>query len=301
MATPANINTLTQYAKGVFQDTANPDADFLAPVVATGAARFLVNDYAQETGFAIPSSVRAIGGDSAAVRSDGEQVEISLKPHGLHDTIDNHELDLATDGAGTQLLYEGRTQNLISQGGNSRFKETLDVVRGVVAATPTVWNAAADPIAMIDARIEAITKASGKMPNRIMFSLGAWIIFRNNTKVIERHPGAGQVTVTAESASGLFANPNMKIMVSATVFDTAKGSTPAKGFALANEVFIYFAAEGASMFDASFTKTFRVRANAFQSVRTSQKDHGVKLMVDWTEVCYVNNPAAGARLTVTTS
>lgn len=47
MATPANISTLNQFAKGLFQKTASPLADFLAPVVPTGAAQFNVIDYAK--------------------------------------------------------------------------------------------------------------------------------------------------------------------------------------------------------------------------------------------------------------
>ena len=37
------------------------------------------------------------------------------------------------------------------------------------------------------------------------------------------------------------------------------------------------------------------------NVRTSQKDYGEKLMVDWSEIVYVNNPAAGKRLAIAES
>jgi hypothetical protein len=301
MSTPANLVTLNQYAKGLFQETANEDADFLAPVVPTGAASFFVNDYAKETGFNIPDSRRAIGGDSTAVKSDGDRIRVDLNPHGLHDIIDTHELAQAGEGAGKSLLRQGRTRNLVSQGGNSRFAETLKVVRGVVSATPSVWGSSADPIKIIDAQIAAIAEATGKVPNRIMFSLSAWIIFKNHAEVIKRHPGSGQVNVTTESASGLFANPNIKIKVSATTFNESKGGTSSKKFATINEVLVYYASEMADMFDGSFTKTFRITDNPFQSVRVSPKDYGEKIMLDWTEEVYVNNPAAGVRLTVTES
>lgn len=74
MATPANIHTLNQFAKGLFQATSSPLADFLAPVVATGAASFSVIDYAKRSGFQVPSAKRAIGGDSTAVMTDGERI-----------------------------------------------------------------------------------------------------------------------------------------------------------------------------------------------------------------------------------
>ena len=80
MATPANISVLNQYAKGLFQTTGDPLADFLAPVVVTGAAEFSVIDYAKRSAFQVPSAKRAIGGDSTAVVTDGERVNIALSP-----------------------------------------------------------------------------------------------------------------------------------------------------------------------------------------------------------------------------
>lgn len=301
MATPANISTLNQFAKGLFQSTSSPLADFFAPVVTTGAAQFNVIDYAQRSSFQVPNARRAIGGDSTAVQTDGERVQITLNPYALHDIIDNQELALATTGEGSRLLREARVQNLVSQAGNSRLNETLTVLRAGVSATAEVWGASDDPINDIDAQIEAIANATGLLPNRVVFNLGAWSIFKNHSKVISRYPGSNKVNPSINDVGSLFLNPNAKCMVSTAIKDTPLNGTSTKSKALGTEVWLYFAEESANTFDASAFKTFRVTGNPFGGVRAVQKDFGEKIITEWTEAAYVNNAAAAARLTVTTS
>jgi hypothetical protein len=301
MATPANISTLNQFAKGLFQETASPLADFLAPVVPTGAASFSVIDYAKRSGFQVPSAKRAIGGDSTAVMTDGERVNISLSPYALHDIVDNHELDLATTGEGSRILREARIRNLVSQAGNSRLNETLAVLRAGVSATASVWSTSADPVELIDAQMLAIADKLGMVPNRVVFNLGAWVIFKNHSKVIARYPGANKVNPSIDDVGSLFINPNAVCRVATTVNDAKLNATSSKSRALATEVWVYFAEENANQFDASAFKTFRVQLNPFGGVRVSQKDFGEKMIVEWTEAAYVNNAEAAARLTVTAS
>ena len=301
MATPANISTLNQFAKGLFQETASPLADFLAPVVPTGAASFSVIDYAKRSGFQVPSAKRAIGGDSTAVMTDGARINISLSPYALHDIIDQHELDLATTGEGSRILREARVRNLVSQAGNSRLSETLAVLRAGVSASAEVWSSSDDPVADIDSYMESIANATGLIPNRVVFNLGAWVLFRNHSKVIARYPGAAKASPSISDIGSLFLNPNAQCQVATTVYDTKLNATTSKSKALATEVWVYFAEENANQFDSSAFKTFRVQANPFGSVRAIQKDFGEKIITEWTEAAYVNNAAAAARLTVTAS
>jgi hypothetical protein len=301
MATPANISTLNQFAKGLFQETASPLADFLAPVVPTGAASFSVIDYAKRSGFQVPSAKRAIGGDSTAVMTDGERVNISLSPYALHDIVDNHELDLATTGEGSRILREARIRNLVSQAGNSRLNETLAVLRAGVSASAEVWGSSDDPVADIDTYMETIANATGFLPNRVVFNLGAWVLFKNHAKTIARFPGTAKINPSINDVGSLFINPNAQCQVSTVINDTKLNATSSKTKALATEVWVYFVEENANQFDASAFKTFRVAMNPFGGVRVSQKDFGEKMIVEWTEAAYVNNAAAAARLTVTAS
>ena len=308
MATPANISTLNQFAKGLFQTTADPLADFLSPVVVTGAAEFTIIDYAKRSAFQVPSAKRAIGGDSTAVVTDGERVSISLQPYALHDIIDNHELDKATTGEGSRILREARVMNLVSQAGNSRLKEVLTTMRAGVSATAEVWSSGEDPVADIDAQMKTIGDAIGMLPNRVVFSLGAWSIFKNQANVRGRITAGNSKTkdavVMLSDAGSLFLNPDTQVQLSTVVNDSKLNATTSKSNALTDtnaEVWIYYSAPNANTFDASAFKTFRVRANPFGAVRVVRKDFGEKHIVEWTEAAYVNNASAAARLTVTAS
>jgi hypothetical protein len=308
MATPANISTLNQYAKGLFQKTASPLADFLAPVVPTGAAEFSIIDYAKRSAFQVPSAKRAIGGDSTAVMTDGERVNITLQPYALHDIIDNYELARATTSKDSRTLREARVSNLVSQAGNSRLKETLTTLRTGVSATAEVWGASEDPVADIDGYMKTIADTIGMMPNRVVFSLGAWVLFKNSAAVKNRitagNPKTKDAVIMLPDVGALFLNPNTQCQLSTVVNDAKLNATSAKSNALTDtnpEVWIYFAEENANTFDASAFKTFRVSDNPFGGVRVVPKDFGEKHIVEWTEAAYVNNASAAARITVTPS
>jgi hypothetical protein len=301
MATSANISVLNQFAKGLFQDTSSPVADFLAPVVPTGAAEFSIIDYGQRSGFQTPDARRAIGGDSSAVVTDGERINVSLQPYALHDMIDNHELDRATTGEGSRILREARVRNLVSQAGNSRLNETLTTLRAGVSAAVQTWGSSTDVISAIDEKMKEIADSIGLLPNRVVFNLGAWEAFKNNSTVIDRYPGAVTAAPQIGGIGSLFLNPDTKCMMSTSVFDTKIRQTSAKANALTSDVWIYYSSESVDMFDPSAFKTFRVRNNPFGGVRVVQKDFGEKVITEWTEAAFVNNVAAAKRLDITVS
>ncbi|MBV33263.1 MAG: hypothetical protein CMK36_07470 [Porticoccaceae bacterium] len=301
MATSANISVLNQFAKGLFQDTSSPVADFLAPVVPTGAAEFSIIDYGQRSGFQTPDARRAIGGDSSAVVTDGERINVSLQPYALHDMIDNHELDRATTGEGSRILREARVRNLVSQAGNSRLNETLTTLRAGVSAAAQTWGSSTDVISAIDEKMKEIADSIGLLPNRVVFNLGAWEAFKNSPSVIDRYPGSVTAAPQIGGIGSLFLNPDTQCMMSTSVFDSKIRQTSAKANALTSDVWIYYSSESVDMFDPSAFKTFRVRNNPFGGVRVVQKDFGEKVITEWTEAAFVNNAAAAARLNVTVS
>lgn len=301
MATSANISVLNQFAKGLFQDTSSPVADFLAPVVPTGAAEFSIIDYGQRSGFQTPDARRAIGGDSSAVVTDGERINVSLQPYALHDMIDNHELDRATTGEGSRILREARVRNLVSQAGNSRLNETLSTLRAGVSAAAQTWGSSTDVISAIDEKMKEIADSIGLLPNRVVFNLGAWEAFKNNSTVIDRYPGAVTAAPQIGGIGSLFLNPDTQCMMSTSVFDSKIRQTSAKANALTSDVWIYYSSDSVDMFDPSAFKTFRVRNNPFGGVRVVQKDFGEKVITEWTEAAFVNNVDAAKRLDITVS
>lgn len=308
MATPANIPTLNRFAKGLFQEASDPMAEFLAPTVPTGASIFNVIDYADRSAFQTPSAKRAIGGDSTAVVTDGERVQITLQPYALHDMIDEEELNRAANAEGQSLLRQARIQNLVSQAGNSRLSETLTTLRAGVSATAEVWGSSDDPVDDIDGQMVTISDTIGMAPNRIVFSMAAWRIFKNASAVKSRITAGNTKTKTAAvqvaDVGSLFVNPNVEVRIATSVFDAKLNASESKANALTDtnpEVWIYYQAPNSNTFDPGAFKTFRVSANPFGGVEVKQKDFGEKHIVKWTEAAYVNNASAAARLTVTTS
>lgn len=304
MATPANLNTLNQYAKGLYANASQPLADFLAPPVVTGAGQFFINDYGQRSSFQVPNTKRPIGGDSTAVLTDGERIQINLNPHALHDLIDDKEIADAGNNGGLQLLYEARTRNLVNQGSNARLSEVLTDLRAGSSSTAQTWGGSEDPIDDIDTEMKTIADEIGLLPNRIVFSLSAWQLFRSNAAVKARYPGAtaeSPISPNINLVGNLFLNPNTEVMLSTAVFDAPLKATKSKSNAFSTDVWIFYNSPNADMFDGSFAKTFRVKSNPFGSVRTIRKDFADKLIVDWTEDMFINNVSAGTRLTVTSA
>jgi hypothetical protein len=215
--------------------------------------------------------------------------------------IDNHELDRATTGEGSRILREARVRNLVSQAGNSRLNETLTTLRAGVSAAAQTWGSSTDVISAIDEKMKEIADSIGLLPNRVVFNLGAWEAFKNNSTVIDRYPGAVTAAPQIGGIGSLFLNPDTKCMMSTSVFDTKIRQTSAKANALTSDVWIYYSSESVDMFDPSAFKTFRVRNNPFGGVRVVQKDFGEKVITEWTEAAFVNNVAAAKRLDITVS
>lgn len=295
MSTPANLTTLSRLAKGLFQEGANEVAEFLCPPVVTGAAQFFINDYAKDSAFDVPNARRAIGGKSKAVLTDGDRVQVTLYPNALHDIIDSHELDLAATSEGQSLLRQARTRNLISQCQNARLKNVIDTAESLTE-TPFSAVASADVFDLLDEKIESIANKGGGMPDRLLISLSTWRVLRSHPSVLKRLPGAEKASLNPEGFASFLLNPNLLIKVSDVIFNQGKLSST-KSQAIGS-MYLFRASQGANMFDNAFMKNFRVKDNAFQAMRVIQEEHGEKLLVDWTEAPFINNPNAGMRLKV---
>ena len=303
MASPTIINTMTKYAQGIFQEKSNRIVEIIAPSVATGSANFTIPNYSKRSAFQVPNARRAIGGDSKAVVSEQGKIDVTLKPYALHDVIDEHEMVQASTAEGKMLLRKARIKNLISQAGNSRLNETLTQIRGEIAATPENWGANADPIKQLDQKILDIYRSSGVMPNKILMSMGAWIIFKNNAEVKKlftaSNPKRKDAVIMVSDVGALLLNQNIKVIVEDSIFDTPLNSPEDKDFALNSEVWIYNQSEDANMFDASSFKTFKIKDNAFSAVKAVEQNYGERWDVSWTEVPFVNNASSAMRLTIT--
>ena len=250
---------LTNYAAGISQDKEGGSlASFIAPVVSTGVAHGQYKRYSDKNDFQIMDTSRAVGGSRKRIEFAASDPFFNCVPQGLETTIDDHERELAGDAI--LNLQQSKIRNLVGAAILSREKKVFDIVKTAKAATPGagVWSVATnDPVNEIDAEIEAIVNASGRMPNRIVFGIGAWRIFRNHPRVIARQPGAAVQGLSGEAAVSMFLNPSMEFRMGILSADVTKfGAAKNAPNITVAEVFIFYGNDTPDQYDASFAKTF---------------------------------------------
>jgi hypothetical protein len=302
-ATAATTNrTLTNYAQGFAQDAASALAEFIAPTVPTGIAHGQFKKFSDKNDFQIYDTSRALGGARKRIEFGASDPYFNCNPQGLEAPIDDHERKLAGDNV--LNLQQAKLRTLISAATASHEKKVFDIIKAAKSATGGigVWSSASnDPIAELDAEIEAIATAIGRMPNRIVFGIGAWRVFRNHAKVIARQPGADIIGLTSEQAAKMTINPGIDIRVGvlsadATKFGAAKNNVNIVG----GEVFLFFASDAPTQYDPSFAKTFAVDASMVGAVKEYRDESSVSdiLAMDWTEDIQVVAADAGRRITL---
>lgn len=302
-ASAATTNrTLTNYAQGFAQDAASALAEFIAPTVPTGIAHGQFKKFSDKNDFQVYDTSRALGGSRKRIEFGASDPYFNCAPQGLEAAIDDHERKLAGDNV--LNLQQAKLRTLISSATASHEKRVFDLVKAGKAATGSIgaWSSSSnDPVAEIDSQIEAIANEIGRMPNRIVFGLGAWRVFRNHAKVLARQPGAELIGVTAEGAARMTINPGIEIRVGVLSADAAKtGAAKNASNIVGAEVFIFFASDAPTQYDPSFAKTFAVDSSMVGAVREYRDENSVSdiLALDWTEDIQVVAAGAGRRITL---
>lgn len=302
-ATAATINAqLTNYAAGVAQDRASALARFVAPLVPVGLAHGQYKLFSDKNDFQVHDTSRAIGGTRKRIEFGASDPFFNCAPQGLETTIDDHERSLA--GEGVALVEEAKIRNLVGAASLSHEKKVFDTLKAGLAATGAigVWsNASNDPVAELDGEIEAIATATGRMPNRIVFGIGAWRVFRNHAKVLARQPGAAVVGLGTDGAARMLLNPGIEIRVGVLGYDTVKfGAAKSASNIAGGEVFIFYASDTPDQFDPSFMKVFSTSGNQIDAVRQYRADNAASdvFYVDWSEDVKVVAAACGRRITL---
>ena len=303
-ASAATMNRhLSNVASGLAQDRANSLANFIAPVVPTGLASGQYKQYDDKNDFQILDTARAIGGSRKRIEFSATDPFYNCVPQGLETTIDDHERGLAGEtGIGT--LQESRIRNLVGTASLSHEKKVFDIVKAAKAATGGIgiWSVGTnDPVADLDSQIEAIATATGRMPNRIVFGLGAWRVFRNHALVKSRQPGAELIGITAEQAARMTINPELQVRVGILSGDTTKfGAAKNAVNIIGGEVFLFFASDTPDQLDASFAKTFATKAGMIDAVREYREERAASdvYFVDWSEDIQVVAAECGRRITL---
>ena len=294
---------LSNFASGLSQDRSNSLANFIAPVVATGLAHGQYKKYDGKNDFQILDTSRAVGGTRKRIEFSATDPFFNCVPQGLETTIDDYERQLAGE-TGIGALQESRVRNLVNAAILSHEKKVFDLVKASKTATGGigVWSVATnDPVSEIDSQIEAIATLTGRMPNRMVFGLGAWRIFRNHTLVIKRQPGADLVGITTDQAARMSINPQIEVRVGILSSDTTKfGAAKNAVNIIGGEVFLFYAADAPDQMDASFAKTFSTKTGMIDAVREYREERAASdiFFVDWSEEVQVVAPECGSRITL---
>lgn len=297
--------TLTNYARGLAQDLRSSLADFVAPEVIVPAATGQYKSFSDKNAFQVVDTSRAVGGPARRLAFDAEDPTYNCLPQALEIPIDDHERDEA--GAGDPLaLEQAKTQTLVSSAAISHETKVFTAISGAIAAQAGVgsWSGASntnDPVAELDAQIEALATATGMMPNRLVIGLPAWSIIRHNPKVVARFPGAASVGVTRAQFASLLLNPDLDIRIGVLSRDTTKwGKAKAAQNIVGSELYLFTGSSRPTLYDPSFMKTFRTRRGGVDVVRVYREEASRSdvLAVDWTEDIKVTSAICARRISV---
>lgn len=299
------IQTLTNYASGLAQDRMSAVAEFLAPTVPVGNATGFYKQFNEKNAFQKVDTARAIGGPAKRLEFQATDATYNCTPQALEIAIDDQERDLS--GEGDPLGIErAKVDTLLSTAAVSHEDKVLTAVKAAITAVGSrgVWSdlATNDPVKELDEQIKAIAVETGKLPNRIVFGIGAWFYFRNHAKTHARMPGAAAINVSLGAVAAMLLNPSIEIKVGVLSTDIAKtGATKSAANIVGDEVFIFHANHGPTLYDPSFMKTFRTRRGGVQAVRIYRDDKSRSDIValDWSEDVELVSANCARRLTIT--
>jgi hypothetical protein len=259
---------LSNFAFGLYQDLGKTLVRFIAPEVPTGIGHGQFKMFDDKNAFQIHDTLRALGGENRLIEFAATDPFFNLKPRGLRIGIDDKE---RTDAGDYQTaLEEAKVKTLVS---SSVISHENDVyVAALAGLTPVsgagVWsNTTVDPIEELDVSIAAIATATGTMPNRMVFDLASWVIFRNHPLVKARAPIVSPIGVTPSQAAMMTINPGIDIRVGVLSKDTKKfGAARNVTSIMGGNVLIFFSQDSPTQYDPSFMKTFCKTAAMVDSV-----------------------------------
>lgn len=292
---------LTNYGFGIAQDLKKGLSNFLAPEVPTGSSSGQYKKYDSKNAFQVYLTRRAVGGKAQRIEFEASDPYFHAAPNALEITIDDAEREQA--GENVSQLEEAKTQTLVSTAVISHEVEVLTKIRAAVSAVGGVgvWSdAAKDPVAEIDAQIDAIATSTGMLPNRLAMSLGVWRVIKNHPKVLGRQPGEGNIGVTHSQFAAMLLNPDIEIRVGVLGRDSARPGNAKNAVSIAGaDLFVFFASDSPSVYDPSFAKTFRTRSGGVDQVRMYREDGSRSdvLAVDWSDDIQVVSTELVRRIT----
>ena len=297
---------ILEYAQGIARSTVTPIGGFLAPTVNVTAAQGRYKLYSETARFRLPNTIRPARGKAVRVDWSATDGNYNCTPNAVDVPFDDAELQEAEE-SGEDLMREAA--DMVAHIGTlSHERDVVTAAIASVGAGTDMNVAAVDPVAQIDAQIDAIALAAagGSITNiRIVWGPGAWRTFKNCSFVRSRFVAAGSKAIPnigiEEASTLLTGNPEMMVCRSAT--DTsAEGQSVSMSYLLDNSLLIFCAASTPNRRDPSFMKTFRLAGRWLgPRVYTTEDQRQEVVGFDWSHDVKVTNSSAAARLNLTTA
>jgi len=301
--------TLRTFAQGAAQSAVQPVADFLAPTVdvATSTGRYKV--YTEKNRFALPNTLRAIGGRATELRFEATDATYNCEPNALDYPVDN--LEQLEEAALENRLQEGAVA-VAEVAGLVHEKSVIDAALAAIGAgTDKTWDSSADPVSDLDDAIISVIKAAkygSLMGVGVLFGASAWKITKNQAAVRGRYivgnrrtASKSQTPTVQEFGSLLLAEPETR--VSLMVYDTAaEGVAESISFLLDTAVLVFARKATPTRRDPSFMKTFRLMGQWMVPGSYTRDDGRVEVAkFDWSEDVVVTNSSAAVRYNISAS
>jgi hypothetical protein len=295
--------TLTNFAQGLAQDIRSALAEFLAPVVRVPAAIGQYKLFSNKNAFQVYSTARAVGGTANRIAFSATDPTYNCLPQALEIAIDDAERDAS--GADQLGIEQAKVQTVVTSAVLAHEDQVLTAIKAGLSAVSAKGNwssPSVDPVKELNEQIEAIATDTGQMPNAIAFGLGAWNLFINHPKVMERQPGAALIGLNESQAARMLLNPGVDIRVGVLSKDSTKiGQTKSATNVVGAEVFLFLRSPAPTVYDPSFAKTFMAGSGGITAVR-QYRDESARsdiLAIDWARDIQVVAASCGRRLSIT--
>ena len=293
--------TLTNYARGLAQDLTQTLANFLAPETLVIASTGQYKAFDDVNAFRTVDTSRGVGGAARRLHFAAHDPTYNCRPQALEIAIDDHERDEAGESDPLRI-EEAKTETLIHTAVLSHEAKVYDAALSGTPIHETIdlTDDNTDPLPIIDEQIHTLTKATGRMPDRMVLPIGSWAIMRHHPKIIDRFPGAVSIGVSAQEFGSMLLNPHIDIrlgILSANQ-DESIGHDPET--INPQDIFIFHGSNTPTLYDPSFMKTFRTRRGGVDTVRTYREDASRSdiLAIDWTEDIKITSPVSVRRITI---
>jgi hypothetical protein len=303
--------TLMNYTVGLYNDTKNKLAQFIAPTVQVPAMAGYFQRYDDREAFQVLPTDKAPGKSATLVGFNAKGAAYDCTPNAL-DTVIPSQLLEVTDAGAAMTHYQAIMNYLVSVANTNHEYQVFTKVAASIAADSSYggsWSTASgssatvNPFAQLETAIYDIAKNNGGVfPNKMIVGPNAWIYLK------QAYATRGSFMVlpvndasVKEYIAGLGAgNIQVKIGVMPYGSNMGQATRTMTGIVSTNDIYLFYSSETPFINDQSAFKTFQF-GRGIDNLKTwvSLDQRDVFAGVDWNIDVQLANKYAIKRITVT--